>query len=325
MYLLLSFISLLGLGLAAVRNQAPAGALVVGARGQYKTIQAAVNAINPSSTASHTIFIESGTYNEQVIIPALSGKLTVLGQTSDTTSYHSNSVTIRHSLALQQTSDDEHTATLRTRAVGSAFYNLNIVNGYGPGGQALAVSAFATEQGFYGCGFYGWQDTLMAETGNQIYARCYIEGAIDFIFGQYARAWFDSCDIRVKAANAAITANGRDSASNPSYYVINRASVAAASGSSAVANETYLGRPWGDYARVVYQYCDLSDIINSAGWRVWQPKDTRTKDVFFGEYDNSGVGSEGQRAHFVQKLGGPQSISGILGGNYANWVDTSYL
>lgn len=29
---------------------------------------------------------------------------------------------------------------------------------------------------------------------------------------------------------------------------------------------TYLGRSWGDYARVVFQNSDLGNIITAAGW-----------------------------------------------------------
>jgi hypothetical protein len=42
----------------------------------------------------------------------------------------------------------------------------------------------------------------------------------DFIFGQKARAWFEKIDLRVKGPGW-VTASGRDSDSNPSYYLFN--------------------------------------------------------------------------------------------------------
>jgi pectin methylesterase-like acyl-CoA thioesterase len=64
----------------------------------------------------------------------------------------------------------------------------------------------------------------------------------DFIFGQSATAWFDGCDIRVlEYPYGIITANGRPSNSDPSYYVINKSTVAAASGQSVTAESYYLG------------------------------------------------------------------------------------
>jgi pectinesterase len=98
-------------------------------------------------------------------------------------------------------------------------------NTYGKGSQALALSAWADQQGYYGCGLSGYQDTLLAQIGNQAYGKCYIEGAVDFIFGQHAVAWFDQCDIRITAAGGAITADGRPSSSDPSYFVINKSSI----------------------------------------------------------------------------------------------------
>ena len=138
-------------------------------------------------------------------------------------------------------------------------------------------------QGYYGCGFYGYQDTVLAETGAQLYARCYIEGATDFIFGQRAAAWFDGCDIRVVEASLGfITASGRSS-NDTSYYVINNSTVAAADGADVPSGAYYLGRPWREYARVVFQETSMSDVINPAGWSVWSTTNPQTDHVTFGK------------------------------------------
>ena len=204
------------------------------------------------------------------------------GYTTDTSSYTSNVVNIVHSLSLLSGgSDDEHTGTVINTSANTKFYNINIKNTYGEGSQAIALSAYNTEQGYYGVGLYGYQDTLLAEIGNQVYGKCYIEGAVDFIFGQHAIAWIDSSDIRVSAGGGAITANGRSSSSDVSYYVINKSSVAAAQGDSVSSGSVYLGRPWSEYARVCFQNTDLSAIINSAGWEEWSSSEPNTEDVTF--------------------------------------------
>lgn len=236
--------------------------------------------MSTSSTSSQSIFIYAGTYTEQVTIPSLKGELIVYGYTTDTTSYTSNVVNIQHSLSLASGgSDDEHTGTVINTSANTKFYNINIKNTYGPGSQAIALSAYNTQQGYYGVGLYGYQDTLLSETGNQVYGKCYIEGAVDFIFGQHAVMWIDSSDIRVKASGGAITANGRASSSDPSYYVINKSSVAAAQGASVSSGSVYLGRPWSEYARVCFQNTDLSGIINGAGWEEWSSSTPNTEDV----------------------------------------------
>lgn len=73
-----------------------------------------------------------------------------------------------------------------------------MVNSYGLVGtqsQALALSAYGERQGalcpdgvghlanvsvtgFYGCSFTGYQDTVLTDTGTQIFAQSYIEGAV---------------------------------------------------------------------------------------------------------------------------------------------------
>lgn len=170
--------------------------------------------MSTTSTTAQSIFILAGTYSEQVTIPSRAAALTVYGYTTDTTSYTSNVVTITHSSSLLSgAADDEATGTVINEAANTKFYNINIKNTYGKGSQAIALAAYNTEQGYYGVGLYGYQDTLLAQTGNQVYGKCYIEGAVDFIFGQHARIWIDSSDIRVSAGGGAITANGRASSS----------------------------------------------------------------------------------------------------------------
>ena len=190
-------------------------------------------------------------------------------------------MTIQHSSSLASGApDDEHTGTVINTSANTKFYNINIKNTYGEGSQAIALSAYNTQQGYYGVGLYGYQDTLLSETGNQVYGKCYIQGAVDFIFGQHARTWIDSTDIRVSGSGA-ITANGRSSSSDVSYYVINKSSVDTAQGDSVSSGSVYLGRPWSEYARVCFQNTVLSAVINSAGWEVWSSSTPNTEDVTF--------------------------------------------
>lgn len=113
MLALLSLTSFAALAYAASRTSAPSGALVVGASGDYSTIQAAVDALDSSSSSEQSIFIQAGTYEEQVYVSELSSALTIYGYTEDTSSYSSNQVTITASHALADEANDDATATLR--------------------------------------------------------------------------------------------------------------------------------------------------------------------------------------------------------------------
>jgi pectin methylesterase-like acyl-CoA thioesterase len=232
-------------------------------------MQQGVNALSLTSTTPQSLFIYPGSYYEQVYIPPLQSNLTVQGYTTDCSSYEGNAATITYNLALLNTTSDDLTATVRVWNPNTKFYNLNIANTFGlvsHNGQNLAVSAHTGNQGYYGVQLLGYQDTLLANTGNQLYAKSLIVGAIDFIFGQQATAWFEHVDIRT-IATGSITASGRASASNPSWYVINNSNVDSIN-SSIPAGTNYLGRPWYPFARVVFQNTYLSDVIKPAGWSV---------------------------------------------------------
>ncbi|KAL4819895.1 glycosyl hydrolases family 28-domain-containing protein [Aspergillus spinulosporus] len=253
------------------------------------------------------------------------------GYTCDSTSYEGNAATITYNLALINTTDDDHTATLRQWNTNTKIYNLNIVNTFGhipQNGQNLALSAYKTNQGYYGCQFIGYQDTVLAETGYQLYARSLIVGAVDFIFGQTALAWFENVDIRTIAAGC-VTASGRSSDSNPSWYVISRSNVSGIN-DTVPAADNYLGRPWKSFARVVFQQTYLGKIIAPAGWEQWSASSPNTENVTFAEYANYGPGSvleEGPRASFSEQLDAPIEIQSVLGHNFEHewWVDTDYL
>ncbi|KAJ7119772.1 pectin methylesterase [Mycena epipterygia] len=310
------------------RTTPPAGAVVVRGSGtlsgEFSTIQAAVNSLDDSST--QVIFIYPGTYKEQVYITR-TGKLTIYGSTTDSTSYTSNSVTITAADSAAAAGSDDPSGTLRVHKDNFALYNVNVKNTFGVGSQALALSAYGTNQGYYGCGFYGYQDTLLAETGNQFYGVCYIEGAVDFIWGQHARAWFQRSVIASTAAGS-ITADGPSDSSDDSIFVINQSSIIVSSAAtSSLTGQVYLGRPWTEYARVVYTSCSLGAHINPAGWSIWSTATPNTADVLFAEYASSGAGASGTRASFSEKLTSNTGYmaADILGSTWTTWVDTTYV
>ncbi|CAK7235923.1 hypothetical protein SEUCBS140593_009445 [Sporothrix eucalyptigena] len=301
--------------------------------GSYSTVQDGVDALDAKTTTPQTLFIFPGTYTEQVYIPLLASNLTVQGYTTDASGYADNQATITYNLALVDTTSDDLTATLRQWNTNTKIYNLNIINTFGhtpTNGQNLAVSAYNANQGYYGCQLIGYQDTLLAETGTQLYAKSLIVGAVDFIFGQNALAWLEGVDIRTIAAGC-VTASGRSSSTNPSWYVISNSNVSGIN-SSIAAGGNYLGRPWGSFARVVFQDTYLGNVIAAAGWEQWSTSTPNTGNVTFAEYNNYGPGSvedvgTAARASFSEQLTAPISIQSVLGSNYQNewWIDTSYL
>lgn len=193
-----------GLGLipavwAASRTSAPSGCITVaGSGGDFSSVQSAVDSLSTSDGEAQCIFIEAGTYDEQVLVPARSAQLSIYGSTSDDTSYAGNTVTIVSGLSQADGLSNDETATLRVKADGFRLYNVNVENSYGEGSQAVALSAYASS-GYYGSSFIGFQDTVLSNVGDHVFLASTIVGATDFIFGQQARAWFEGVDIRVVA------------------------------------------------------------------------------------------------------------------------------
>jgi pectinesterase len=110
--------------------------LTVGSGGTYSTIGGALDALG-SSTASACIYIAGGTYTEQLKID-YAGNLTLYGQTSDTGTYKSNTVTITHTISSPEAGTLDMSATVNVVSDGFKMYNINVVNGYGKGSQAVA-------------------------------------------------------------------------------------------------------------------------------------------------------------------------------------------
>ncbi|KAK0743271.1 pectin lyase fold/virulence factor, partial [Schizothecium vesticola] len=297
------------------------------------TLTSALTALTlDTTTTPKCIFLHPGLYPEQVSIPSTlrTSLLSIYGSTPDTTTYKANTVTVTSSLSQANGLSNDQTGTLRVpgKMVGGVrVYNVNVVNGYGKGSQAVAVSAQG-DLGMYGCAVEGFQDTVLANEGRQVFVGCAVRGATDFVFGRRGRAWFERCDIGVVESSVGyITASGRESASTSNFYVINNSNVSAAPGQKVAKGTYYLGRPWGEYAQVVFQRTYLSDVINGAGWRIWNTGDERIKNVLFGEYGNTGPGASGTRASFSRKLNAPVTMEAVLGSSFANaaFYDAEYV
>ncbi|KAG8803679.1 hypothetical protein FRC17_006139, partial [Serendipita sp. 399] len=266
----------------------PTGAITVGSGGKYSTLAAALkdtSRLGPSFSsfrsfrsyfhhASNVYYVYAGTYTGQVAISR--SNIAIYGETTITASYTGNKVTFTAGVPASQAGSNDASGTVRVLASGVKLYNLNIANTYGKPvsqSQAIALSVQAGQFGCYGCKITGTQDTLLANVGTQVYAKSYISGYVDFIFGQTASIWITKSVIETTGSGY-VTASGRSS-NDANYYVIDQTTIQG-SGTS------YLGRPWRNYARVIVQKSAIGSNIQKAGWSVWSSSDPRTDHVTFG-------------------------------------------
>ncbi|GLB38744.1 hypothetical protein LshimejAT787_0506090 [Lyophyllum shimeji] len=317
--------------LAARRTSPPAAAIVVRAgtttAGEFATVSSAVASL-PNDNSSATIFIYPGTYNEQVYINR-TGPLTIYGYTTDTMSYHENQVTIQAGVPAKVAGSNDASGTVRIHKNDFKMYNVNVKNTYGPGTQAVAFSQYGSRVGLYACGFYGYQDTLYANAGTQVYLKGYIQGAVDFIFGRGGLAFFGGNTIGVSGPGW-VTASGRQLDDAGSYVLDHNKIVLARDAVNGTAGNVFFARPWGAYAKVIFKNTVVLAPFNETLWSIWNPGDERTGNVFFGEYRSSGPGVHGAtRPSFATVLSESQAamynISSAVGSDYVSWVDAEYL
>ncbi|KAI0715340.1 pectin lyase-like protein [Earliella scabrosa] len=295
---------------ALALSSPPANAITVGNGGKHATLSAALK-----DTSSLVYYVFPGTYTDTAIITR--ANVRVYGQTNTPNSYTGNTVTITNNIPASQAGSNDASGTVQVHATNVSLYNLNIANTYGKDvdqAQAIALSVQADKFAAYGCKITGDQDTLLANVGAQYYANSWIEGAVDFIFGMRASIWITRSVINT-IGNGYITASGR-SGDDAFWYVIDNSTIQG-------SGKTFLGRPWRNYARVVFQKCTLGSNVPAAGWSVWGSTNPQTDHVTFAEYGNSGPGASGTRASFSTKLSAPVSITTVL--NSTSWIDRSFL
>lgn len=144
------------------------------------------------------------------------------------------------------------------------------------------------------CAIKGYQDTLYAKHNRQLYTGCRIEGTVDFIFGD-AAAVFQKCDIiarhPLEGQQNTITAQGRQNADDAGGFLFQFCNLDAEPALAVSAMETYLGRPWWPYSRVVFMKCRMSPVVHPKGWLAWNGS-TMVKDLYYGEYKNQGPGAD---------------------------------
>uniref|UniRef100_A0A7N1A9L2 Pectinesterase n=1 Tax=Kalanchoe fedtschenkoi TaxID=63787 RepID=A0A7N1A9L2_KALFE len=257
--------------------------------GDYRSIAAAVDAAPSNSNKKFFIHVKRGVYHEYVVIPTSKRNVVMMGDGIGATVIRGSRNHRRDRI------NTFRTATFAVAGCGFMAKNITFENTAGPtGDQAVALLANANNLVFYGCAFKGYQDTLYAKSGLQFYRECEIHGTIDFIFGD-AAAVFQKCQIIVRkplpSQYNTVTAQGRTLACSATGYSFHDCSFTAEDDLPA-STRTYLGRPWEPYSRTVVMKSRLGPLIHPSGWSPWNDKMRCLDTLYYGEYDNSGVGSD---------------------------------
>ncbi|EAY73651.1 hypothetical protein OsI_01540 [Oryza sativa Indica Group] len=233
-----------------------------GSGADFTRIQDAINSVPFANRRWIRIHIAAGVYKEKVSIPANKSFILLEGEGRQQTSIE----WADHAGGGGGDSGTADSPTFASYAADFMARDITFKNTYGRMAPAVAALVAGDRSAFYRCGFVGLQDTLSDLLGRHYYERCYVEGAVDFIFGE-AQSIFHRCHISTAAAAAPgfITAQGRSSASDASGFVFTSCTVGGAA-------PAYLGRAWRAYARVVFYRTAMSAAVVGLGWDAWDYK-----------------------------------------------------
>jgi pectinesterase len=265
-------------------------------KGDFKTIQMAIDHAPLYGEDRLVIEIRPGIYHERVMVPQDRPRVTFLGQDAATT-------VITYSMSATAAGGTFFSSVVHIEANEFQAENITFENSYGVGSQAVAISVQSDKAEFRKCRFLGWQDTVYANRGRQYYKDCYIAGHVDFIFGN-ATAVFDRCEIHSLGAGY-VTAQSRLTADGATGYVFYNCNLTGENTGKGV----FLGRPWRPYSRVVFIDCAMGAHIRPEGWDNWRSAENE-KTAFYGEYGSKGPGAEvTKRAPWAHALTAEQAKS----------------
>jgi polygalacturonase/pectin methylesterase-like acyl-CoA thioesterase len=294
--------------------------------GDFKDLQAAIDAVPAQSGEAIVIHIKPGVYKQRVEVPKDKPGITLRGDDAKTTvlTCDWNSHT--------KGADGKEIGTFlsySTLVAANNFTaeNITFENTAGDHGQALAISVTGDRETFRHCRFLGWQDTVYINDGRDYFADCYIEGRVDFIFGN-ATAVFERCLIHSKN-NPDNSGGGylttADTKPSTQFGFVFLDCTATGEG-----KPTYLGRPWrwyeGSKASVTFIRTKMGPHIVAAGWNKWDQKgnpDTQpatvTRYAEFGSMDLAGKALDvSQRVEWSRQLSAEEAakytVENILGG-----------
>ncbi|XVF35187.1 hypothetical protein REPUB_Repub18cG0123700 [Reevesia pubescens] len=263
--------------------------------GDFETVTAAMNSIPLDNMQRVVVWIGGGEYFEKITITRTKNFVTFYGDPMD-----------MPKIVFNGTAAEFGTVKSATVAVESDYFmavNIAFVNsapmpdGQKVGAQAVAMRISGDKAAFHNCKFIGFQDTLCDDKGMHFFKDCYIEGTVDFIFGN-GKSLYLNTTIRSLAKNVGvITAQAREDAGDDSGFTFLYCNITGAGNSN-----TYLGRAWKLRPRVIFAFTYMGTIINTEGWSTDKHPE-RKQTVYYGEYKCMGPGaSSSGRVGFAKVL-----------------------
>ncbi|XP_031501860.1 probable pectinesterase 68 [Nymphaea colorata] len=261
--------------------------------GDFRTVQAAVDSVSENNNKKVLIQIAACYYVEKVVVPKTKPYITFQGEGMGVTviEWHDRAGDRGPSGRRIHTYNSASVIVLADHFSARNISFKNTAPAPMPGMEGWQAAAFrisGDKAYFSGCGFFGAQDTLCDDAGRHYFKECYIEGSIDFIFGN-GRSMYKHCELHSIATKfGSIAAQDRRDPQEKTGFAFVHCRV---TGSGPV----YVGRAMGQYSRIVFAYTYFDDVVAAEGWDDWDHESSKDKTVFFGVYKCWGPGSTSVR------------------------------
>ena len=317
--------------------------VTVGEGYDYDSIQEALEENDSNSSAPLVLQIAPGTYTEKITVDkpwvSFQAMESEKGEVVIEESYYSSNTFDENGQFVPQDdydlgTDQSGTVLLTANAVGFSAEGITFQNSYnvtdhteeGQQTPAVAFGSAADKVYLKNCKFIGRQDTLYLHgTGARVKVEdCYIEGTVDFIFGD-ANAYFTNCELHMAAFAGRDT--GYFTAANTKKgdkgLVFDQCTLSV-DASYGEGSRVSLGRPWqtecytetdrtsdgtvvterdpnrknpsyeNTASSVTFVECTMDSAIQDTRWNVWTRKNTNGdtidvtyhEDVHFAEYNS---------------------------------------
>ncbi len=284
-------------GLLLISGTLTAKDLVVAAdgSGDFKTVQAAVDATPENSDTRTTIFVKRGTYAELVVISAEKKKLTIHGEERKQT------IIAATNNAMLNPQRREMVTML---ADDFRLENITLHNLTPKGGQqAETIRVRADRVVLDRCDFKSFQDTLRLD--GRVYVReCYIEGDIDFIWGA-GTVYFDRCDIF--AVHDGYLVQARNGAEKFGYVFVDCKIDTVPDLKRFVLARIDPGR--FPHSHVAFIHCALGKFVTATGWIFDGPGAAASKATTrFWEFQSTDL--TGKPLDITQRVAGSRQLTG---------------
>ncbi|PKU70479.1 pectinesterase-like [Dendrobium catenatum] len=257
--------------------------------GQFKSINAALNAMPKTYRGRYVIYVKAGIYVEKVTVEKNKPNLLIYGDGPRKT-------IVTGRLNYAEGVGTFKTATFSVQAPGFIARSMGFTNTAGPKGhQAVALRLNADAAVIYNCRIDGFQDSFYSQSGRHFVRNSVISGTIDFIFGD-SQVVIQNCLIILRHPmdyqKNTVTAHGKDTQHERTGIVIQNCRIVPDLRlyPDRFKISSYLGRPWKQFSTTVVMESTIGDLIRPEGWLEWNGN-FALDTLYYAEYNNRGPGS----------------------------------